>query len=399
MTLDRRPTVMFLAPKLVVGGAETALQMILSRPDDLSFRPVVTCTYAAGPVGFALASIGIDVHQSLGRNRWDVRLIPRLIALMRRERVQVLYDVMSDNNSLIYGLLAAKVAGVAATVCAVHHSRPSRGKTQIIRGSLMKRYSRVAVLSERHREFVNRQYAVPIGKMHVVPNGIDLDRFSRQLGVSGGSVPSGLPPDHPLVAMVATLRPLKAHDVFLRAAALVSVDVPGASFVLVGEGPERERLEREAERLGMGEKVHFLGSRADVPEILSHVDVSVLSSHHETLSISILEAMAACRPVVATNVGLMSELVIDGETGFLVDRGDFRALASAIVRLLKDRTLAARLGAAGRERVETQFSVDNMIAGMDSIVAEALEGSSTLTATRRKVGHSPWPQGEPEADR
>jgi glycosyltransferase involved in cell wall biosynthesis len=382
---DARSSVMFICPTLRVGGAERALETALQFPDQLAFRPVVCCTYEPGVLGRKFMESGLGVHHSLAANRWDLRLLPRLVSLLRRERVRVLYDVMSDGNTLLYGLLAARLAGVHGTVGAVHHARPSEGRSALVRRMMLRLCSRVVALTEQHRLFIAQQYGVPLHRMRVVHNGVALDRFSGDPGSRRSRQELGLPLEGPLVAMVATLRRLKAHEVFLEAAGVVSREVPEAHFLLVGDGPERARLEIETLQRGLADRVHFLGFRSDVPQILAHVDVSVLSSNHEAFSISTLESMAAGKPVIATKVGLMDELISEGKTGFLVEAGDANGLAERLVRLLTHPDLAAEFGRSGRKRVEDHFSDLRMIAAIEAVVAEAGEdfrGRSTSERDR-----------------
>ena len=180
---------------------------------------------------------------------------------------------------------------------------------------------------------------------HVVPLGIDLDRF--------GSARPALEKQRPLVGTVARLAPQKDHRTLVEAARLV----PEAEFVLVGDGELREELERLAEGL----PVRFLGARDDVPELLASFDVFALPSLYEGLCLAVIEAQAAGVPVVATPVGGIRETVVDGETGLLVPPGDPPALARAIRRLLEDRPAAEAMATEARRRVRERFSIDRMV--------------------------------------
>jgi glycosyltransferase involved in cell wall biosynthesis len=156
---------------------------------------------------------------------------------------------------------------------------------------------------------------------------------------------------------VARLDPQKGLGDLLEAAARV----PDASFVVAGDGPDRERLGETARSLGLHDRVCFLGHRDDVPDLLRSCDVFVLPSLYEGFPLSVLEAMAAGKPVIATAVGGTPEAVSDGETGFLVPPGDPSALAAAIRAVLSDPVLARRLGSAGRERACRTFSAAEMV--------------------------------------
>jgi glycosyltransferase involved in cell wall biosynthesis len=169
--------------------------------------------------------------------------------------------------------------------------------------------------------------------------------------------------DDPVVGMVANFLPPKDHDTFVRAAALVAERMPTAEFHLVGAGPVEPRVRALVDELGLTSRVRFLGrlSPDDVWTALGRFAVSVLSSLSEGMPNAVLEAMLAARPVVATRVAGMDEVVHHGVTGYLVPPRDATALAAAVTRLLKDPGLAARMGAAGRERVRTAHGPDRMV--------------------------------------
>jgi glycosyltransferase involved in cell wall biosynthesis len=155
---------------------------------------------------------------------------------------------------------------------------------------------------------------------------------------------------------MARLHSQKTLDVLLRAAKIVLEKREGTIFVIVGEGPERERLEQLSKELGIEEQVKFTGVRRDVPEVLKAFDIAVLSSEWEVFPMFLLEAMASKLPVVSTRVGSLEEVVEENLTGFLVDRGDFRGLADKILELASDRENAQRMGERGRQRVMEHFS-------------------------------------------
>ena len=164
----------------------------------------------------------------------------------------------------------------------------------------------------------------------------------------------------------------RGNEQLLEAAALVRQAIPSATLVVVGDGPLRPALEARAQELGLNGSVRFLGAVPQAARLIPHFDVFVLSSVWEGMSNSLLEAMAAGRPVVATRVGGNPEVVVDGETGLLVPPRDARALADATVRLLRDRELARRFGDAGRRRVESQFTLERMVHRMEDLYDDLL---------------------------
>jgi glycosyltransferase involved in cell wall biosynthesis len=176
-----------------------------------------------------------------------------------------------------------------------------------------------------------------------------------------------------VAGIVAALRPEKNHEMFLRVASLVHRRLPAARFLVVGDGPERAGLESLAQTLGLTEVVRFLGTRSDVPEVLSLMDVLLLTSHSEANPICLLEAMASGKPVVSTRVGSVAETVLPGQNGFLVEPDDSQGMADRVVELMGDRRRAAEMGRVGREQVVANWSVDRMVRGYEEMIEEIYE--------------------------
>ena len=176
------------------------------------------------------------------------------------------------------------------------------------------------------------------------------EQFTTEVDVAAIRADLQVPDDAHVVGIVAGLRRWKAHDMFLRAAQAVLLESPNTYFIIVGDGPDRQRLEEMARQLNIEDRVRFLGVVANVSQLLRVFDVSTLSSIHEALPITLLEAMAAERPVVATDVGSVCEIVEDGVTGFLTPSGDADQFAQSILRILKDPALGRTFGLAGRQK-------------------------------------------------
>ena len=171
----------------------------------------------------------------------------------------------------------------------------------------------------------------------------------------------GIPPDAPVVLVFSRLNRMKGIEYFLEAVVEVSRRYPEVRFVIAGDGDNRAELEAYAAKLGIASKVLFTGFRTDLPHLLAEADLSVLPSLSEGLSNSILEAMSAGVPVVATNVGGNPEIVEDGVTGLLVPARDSAALAKAMIRMFEEPGLRLEFGAAGRRRINTVFSMERSV--------------------------------------
>jgi len=226
--------------------------------------------------------------------------------------------------------------------------------------------------AKQHAEYQMEQEKFPPHKVFMIPNGIDTDKFvfsqeSRDQWRSKYNINS----DAPVVGIVAALRPEKNHDLFLEAAARVSRENEESRFVIAGDGPERERLEKLAVEKGIEDRVHFLGSTHDVAGVLSMVDMFALTSHNEASPVSIMEALSCERPVVATDVGSIDESVLQGETGFLVPADDAEAMSSRWLEILTDTELRTKLGQQGRAHIVANSSLDSMTEGYMSLFRQS----------------------------
>ncbi len=199
-------------------------------------------------------------------------------------------------------------------------------------------------------------FGLPSEKLTVIPNAIPIEDFAATADPALRSELAGGTP-RPVVLSVARLDPQKGECYLLEAA----VQIPEAVFVLVGDGPQRSALESQAAALGLTERVRFLGRRSDVPALLAACDLFVLPSLYEGLPLSVLEAMAARRPVVATDIAGTREAVRDGITGLLVPPADPGALARALRRLLGDPSLGAALTSAAYDRMQVEYSAATMV--------------------------------------
>ena len=364
--------VLFLEPTLGPGGAEHILFDLVTRLDRDRFTPVVCCLKEPGVIGDALIAAGVPVYRGILSSRFSLAPLGILVPLMRREGIRIVHTISQPLNTT-WGVAAGRIAGVPVQVASVHGMRglPRQGVRRTMNRVLGPAIDAVICLSESHRDYLVAEEGVDARKARVIHNGIDLERFRPATRLRRADL--GLPENARLAGVVAGLRPEKAHDTFLRAAASVRERLPGARFVLIGDGPERERLTRLTDSLGLNGQVHFLGRRDDVADVLPLLDLSVLPSRSEAFPLAILESMAAGRPVVASGVGSIPDMVSPGETGLLVPADDAEALAGAMTRLLANPDEARRMGEAGRGRVQ-HYDTRRMVHEVEDLYEELLRG-------------------------
>jgi glycosyltransferase involved in cell wall biosynthesis len=367
---------LFLLTSMPVGGAETLLMNLVRRLDRLRFVPEIVCLKEPGPLGETLAA-EMQVHSDLLACKYDVRILPRLMKLMRRPQADAVITV-GAGDKMFWGRIAAHLAGVPVVASALHSTGWPDGVGRLNR--LLTRWTDAFIgVADAHADHLVRNERFPAEKVNTIYNGVDCDRFAPQ-DASAIRRELNIASDAPVVGILAALRPEKNHELFLAGAKEIRQAIPAAQFIVVGDGPKRPELEQLAAELGIADAVHFVGSRSDIPALLSACDVVALTSHNEASPVSILEALACGKPVVASNVGSVRETVVDGETGRLFPAGDLAAFVDATVELLKSPAERQRLGAEGRRRVEASCSLDAMVRGYEQLIERIYAAKSAPAA-------------------
>jgi len=281
--------------------------------------------------------------------------VARLAAWLLARRVQIV-NTHSSNDGWLAGL-AARLSGVRLIRSRhIEVDYPNRFWSGFAFRTLP---HHVITTSQRIADRLVDELGVPRARVDCIATGVDLSRFDPN--AKGAlreelKVPAGVP----LIGMISVLRSWKGHLTLLDAAALLRKTRP-IHVAIAGEGPMRKDLPGVIERLGLTDSVTLLGHRTDVPNVLASLDVLVLPSYaHEGIPQIILQAQAIARPIVATRIGGIPEVVEDEKTGLLVEPKDAPALASAIARLLEDRAFADELGRSGRKQIEARYSLDAM---------------------------------------
>ncbi|MBW3598303.1 MAG: glycosyltransferase [Planctomycetes bacterium] len=376
---DRGPLrVMFIITSMPVGGAETLLVNLIRRMDRERFAPELCCLKELGPLGEELAR-EVPAHSRLLCCKWDIRVLSRLTRLLTMRRIDAVVTV-GAGDKMFWGRLAARRAGLPVVLSAIHSTGWPDGIHWLNRRLTAMTDAFIAVAGPHARHLIDAE-GFPPDKVRVIPNGVDVDRFRPRPDVREDVRRElGIPPGAPAVGIVAALRPEKNHELFLRAAAKTAAVHADARFVIVGDGPRRNDLERLGGELGIVDNVHFLGSRSDVPELLAALDVFALTSHNEANPVSILEAMACGLPVVATNVGSVSESVEEGNTGYLTAPGSVEEAAARWSELFSDESLRRSMGQAGRRRVVQGGSLDVMVRGYEDLIREIYDRKTPLAA-------------------
>ena len=366
-----------VVPTLMCGGTENQFMTLSRRLDPTRFDLEFACLRRWGPFVQELADRRIPLSEYQITTFRSVQALAqqaRLVRHIARRQIQIVHAYNFWGN--VFAVPPARLVA-PVVIASIRDCAPYLTATQ----KRVQRYACqfadcVLVNAEAVEDWLIGE-GYDRSKIVVIRNGVDLTQFSGAADAHGLRRELGLPPGTPLVAVVSRLTRLKGLENFLEAAAVLKVSHPDARFLIIGETAPSdtaylEVLNRLAAELGVADRVTFTGIRADVPALLSSVDVSVMPSLNEALSNVLLESMAAGAPTVATRVGGTPEALVDDVTGLLVAPGDSRGLAAAIARLLDDRCLAARLGQAARQVIEDRFSVDRMVKSTEQLYLELL---------------------------
>ena len=375
--------------RLNIGGPAQHTILLTAGLDRTRFATTLI-TGVVGPVEGdfleAARSRGLSpiVIPELGRSirpARDLTVLLKLVLLFRRLRPDIVHTHTAKAGTL--GRLAARLAGVPVTVHTFHgHVLDGYFSPVVTRffigmeRALARRTDRLVTVSPRLRADLLGMGIGRPERVEVIPLGLDLERFRRaRLEAPVLRASLGVGADGPLLGIVGRLVPIKDHATLFQAMALLELRDPPAHLVVVGDGEERARLDALASRLGLGQRIHFLGWRTDLETILPELDMVICASKNEGTPVALIEAMAAGVPALSTDVGGVADLVTHGETGWLVPPGDPPAMARAIQHLLGDAALRARLAAAARPLALERHGVEGLIRRVEALYTELLRGN------------------------
>ena len=344
---------------LQTGGLERLLVDFAKFHDRKKFELQFLALSGDGQPASDIRAVGCSarvLNETLKINK--LRSLVQLVQHLKKQRPQIVHT--HNTYAQFYGAIAAKLAGVPVVINTQHGQGCGSGWKAEWQFRIANRLTRRVVgVSHDTATLCQQQDRRSKENVTTIWNGINLDRF----GYHGGNTT-------PTAISVARLSPLKDFPTLLRAVPLVVSHVPDFRLKIVGDGPERSKLESLIDELNIRAHVELLGERHDVPDLLAQSGFFVSSSLSEGISLTLLEAMAIGLPVVTTSVGGNPEIVIEGQTGNLVPAGDPAALAQAIVNLCGERDLWCAMGTLGRQRVEQNFEIRQMIRNYEAMYEE-----------------------------
>jgi glycosyltransferase involved in cell wall biosynthesis len=363
--IGRRHRVAYVAHAFMMGGAEEmVLNLVRYLPE--RFEPVIVCINQAGPMGEEIRKTGVEFHV-LGldpgvRHPWHIVDLNRRLQAIAPDIVHTFLLTAS-----LYGRFAAMLAGVPIVIGTEVNIYEQKQRHHIlVERWLMRHTDRVIVSARSVRDFYIAQVGADPAKVDVIYNAVDWSQLQTSVSRQDLRAQVGVPDEVPLAGIIARLTEQKAHTYLFDAMA----SYPGLAtmhLLVVGDGALRTSLESRVAQLGLHRRVHFLGARRDLGNLLAAVDLFVMPSLWEGLPLAMVLAMGAGLPVVATAVAGIPEVVQDGASGLLVPPADAPALGAALARLVADAGLRRSLGERAAAFVRPRFGADGYLASVTTL--------------------------------
>jgi glycosyltransferase involved in cell wall biosynthesis len=360
-----------------ISGSENHLLTLASHLNRDRYRLTFCMLVEHGPdlsdYVAALEAVGVEVVRLPIHADVDPLLLWRLMRFLRSRRPDIVHTHLIHGD--LYGTLAARLAGAPFAISTKHNDNAFRRKGFYawLDRTAARYQDKIIAISNHLKRFYMEVEDLPADKIVPIYYGLDPDSFLRRVGEDTDvRAEFGVPAGAPLVGVVGRLTEQKGHAYLLNAFAEVVRALPLAHLLVVGDGNLRPALEQQTARLGLGDSVTFTGRREDVSQIMAALDVMTMPSLWEGFGLVLLEAMAVAKPIVASRVSAIPEIVSDGETGLLVPPGDADALAAALIALLCDQQRAAEMGRQGRVRLKREFTVERMVAQTEAVYEQAV---------------------------
>jgi glycosyltransferase involved in cell wall biosynthesis len=359
--------ILHLCSSLSVGGAERFLLGLAQRLDRQRFAMHICClnVLRGNALQQEFEQLGLPVKVIGTKRFFDLRTILEIARYVRQHQIDIIHTQLT--NADIVGRLVGRALNrpVISTLQnePLDYNRHRWIHTWLNRVTARYLATELIPVSERLREQFIDEWQIPPSRIHTIYNAVPMEEYL--------AVPEDAPRhadgDGPIITNIGRLSPQKAQHHLLTAAKMVLDQRPDARFMIVGQGRLDQPLKEQAQRLGIADRVTFTGLRKDIPAILAQTDIFTLPSLWEGLPLTAIEAMAAARPVVLTDVGGNSELVQSGVNGVIVPPDNVDALVDALVTLLNDDQRRNAMGRAARQRVQHDFSIDTIAAQHEAL--------------------------------
>lgn len=366
--------VLILLDILYPAGAEhTAVNIAVRLKESKNYSPVVCATREGGVLEQTLISNDVKFFILGRKNKFQFHKFLPLKEIVKNENIRIIHAHKIGSN--FWGSILGTIFNLPSVLHYQAHQPEVRGHLYYLESKLINLLcTKIISISQFETERLIRQEGISRSKIVTIHNSIDYKKYTVK---SSPNLRNDLciKPNSPIVGMVAAFRPQKNHELFLLAAREILKDNQDAIFLLVGDGPTKEKIERMASELGIKNNCIFTGLRKDIPDIISIMDVCALATHWEGLPLCVLEYMALYKAVVCSNVSGLSELIENDVNGFLVPPGDYHTFAEKITTLINDKELSSKLGKNAFSTVKEKFSEDTMMDRIENLYDEILSNN------------------------
>ena len=354
------------------GAENVAVNIAVKLAESSEYNPVVCVTRSGGVLEKTLKAHNIKYYILNRHKTHEIHKFLPIKNIIKENKVSLIHAHKIGSN--LWGSIIGKLFRIPVISHFHAHHMSLEKLTYLAAAKIIGSFSsKIISISEFERQRLIIEEGIPYSKMVTIYNGINYEKFQktansglkRELGIASRSL---------VVGIVAAFRSQKNHELFILAANEILKRNQNVQFILIGDGATRGKIERMVLNLGIKNNFIFTNARSDIPDILSIIDVGVLSSHWEGLPLAVLEYMAASKPVVSTDVSGMSEVIENGVNGFLVPAGNFQALAEKITMILDNKTLAMKLGKNGFSKVKYKFSEEVMMSSIKNLYSDVISG-------------------------
>ena len=353
---------------LTLGGTEKMVYDIVRHVDKSRIQPVICCLDEPGVLGDKLHKEGYPVYALNRKPGFNWEIAGQILRLVDKESIDIVnaqqytpfvYAALARLHRMITG--GGRFPRIVFTEHGINYPYKRKIKRYLLNPALFMLADEITTISKFTKSILVKYENYPASRMKVIYNGIAIDHFSKNIDVARKKESIGLQNDSKVIGIVARLDPVKNHPMLLSAFRAVLSLIHNAYLVVVGDGPENARLHSLAEEFNISKNTVFLGARTDISELIKTFDVFALPSLSEGMSITLIEAMAAGVPVVASSVGGNPEVVQDGLTGYLVPCTSEQELTLRLIECLENGELRTRMGTAAHERARNFFTIEKMV--------------------------------------
>ena len=371
----------YIIGQLTMGGAEKQLFQLVRSIDKKKFQPVVISLSEDGFWAEEIRKIGIQVMEIRRHKSKEFNRLIKLIKFLRKEKPDIVHTYLFSANT--YGRIAAILAKIPVIIASERNAGEmgkDKNRYMIYIDKILSLFSDGIICNSLHcSNNLITKYSFDVKKVFIVHNGINGNDYLGESRCSSST--KSLPK---VIGTIGGLNQKKNHKLFLSIAKAVldMSENKNIKFLVIGDGPLKKELETHSKHLGIGDNVIFTGERTDIPELLHSMDIFVMTSSYEGLSNTIMEAMSAGLPVIATNVGGNSELIVNGESGFLCASNNAIVFSEKVLSLINNEDKARQMGEHGKRRIEEEFGVERMVSETETIYNNIVKQKSALLRRR-----------------